>query len=349
MAVPARQLEADARRAPAAGVAPGVAPAPGAAPQAQTRSSGPDTPAPARRPAADAGGPARRVEPAKPKRLLTPAFVFGTVMTALFIFGWFFPTERYITPKRGMGYWLGIVGGSLMLLLFLYSARKRVSWLRWMGAAPRWFQFHMVCGVLGPLLILYHSNYRTGASNSNVALYSMLIVAGSGLVGRYIYAHIHHGLYGHKLTLGELRSNADGLKVLSGTVGFLPELISRLEAAEQRILTSGPTLPILGFARPLVVNLRGVLLRWRLHTYVRRALRIAARGTSSGSRVIATERKRLGRTACGYIDRRLAATARVASLQGYERMFSLWHALHLPLIFMLLVAGIVHVIAVHVY
>ena len=92
--------------------------------------------------------------------------MFGSVVTALFVFGWFFPTERYITPKRGMGYILGIVGGSLMLLLFLYSARKRVRWLRWMGAAPRWFQFHMVCGVLGPLLILYHSNFRTGASNS---------------------------------------------------------------------------------------------------------------------------------------------------------------------------------------
>ena len=96
----------------------------------------------------------------------------------------------------------GIIGGSLMLLLLLYSLRKRWSWLRFLGPTPSWFRAHMVLGILGPLCILYHSNFSTGATNSNVALFCMLTVAGSGLVGRYIYAHIHHGLYGRKLQLG---------------------------------------------------------------------------------------------------------------------------------------------------
>jgi hypothetical protein len=33
----------------------------------------------------------------------------------------------------------------------------------------------------------------------------------------------------------------------------------------------------------------------------------------------------------------------------YEGLFSLWHVLHLPLFFMLLIAGITHVVAVNVY
>ena len=41
--------------------------------------------------------------------------------------------------------------------------------------------------------------------------------------------------------------------------------------------------------------------------------------------------------------------ADLAEFQAYERLFSLWHALHLPLIFMLLVAAVVHIVAVHVY
>ena len=53
--------------------------------------------------------------------------------------------------------------------------------------------------------------------------------------------------------------------------------------------------------------------------------------------------------AFAYVDRRIAATRRVAGFEAYERLFSLWHALHLPLIFILLVAGVVHVIAVNVY
>jgi hypothetical protein len=289
--------------------------------------------------------PLIRPAPTKRKPTLTPAGAFSIAVAALLYFGWHSPTARYITPKRGIGYALGILGGSLMLLLFLYSARKRIPWLKFMGSAAGWFRFHMSLGVLGPLCILYHANFGLGATNSNVALFSMLTVAGSGLVGRYIYAHIHQGLYGSKLSLGELQKGAEGLRASSGAFGFLPDLVSRLETVERRLLSAGPHLPVLGIAKLAVVGTIAAKARWQLRRNVRRALR----GAAQKSNAVATERKRLRRTAFAYIDRRLAATRRVAGFQAYERLFSIWHALHLPLIFILLVAGIAHVIAVHVY
>jgi len=39
----------------------------------------------------------------------------------------------------------------------------------------------------------------------------------------------------------------------------------------------------------------------------------------------------------------------VAEFEGFERLFSLWHSLHIPLIFVMIIAAIIHVIAVHVY
>ena len=270
--------------------------------------------------------------------------VLFVIVCALLYFGWHFPTERYISPKRGVGYALGIVGGSLMLLLLVYSLRKRWSWLRFLGSTPSWFRFHMVLGVLGPLCILYHSNFSTGATNSNVALFCMLTVAGSGLIGRYIYAHIHHGLYGRKLVLGELRESAESLHA-HASIGFLPELAARLDAAEQRVLRAGARLSLFGLLKPLTIAFMTARLRWRLHAYVRRALRASARTNP----VIASQRKRLRATARSYIQRRLAATRRVAAFQSYERLFSLWHTLHVPLIFMMFIAAVVHIIAVHVY
>jgi len=269
---------------------------------------------------------------------------FAALVVVLYL-GWSQPTERYITPTRGFGYALGIIGGSLMLLLLVYSARKHFKWLRFLGPTPSWFRFHMVLGIVGPLCILFHSNFKTGAANSNVALFCMLTVASSGFIGRYLYAHIHHGLYGRKLELGELQAGASGLRALSGSVGFLPDLITRLEAAEQRLLGCGPRLSLLGFLKPVVVGFAALKARWQLHRYIRRGLRASARK----SPVVAAESKRLRRTARTYIDRRLAATQRVAEFQGYERLFSLWHALHIPLIFMLIIAAVVHVIAVNVY
>jgi hypothetical protein len=304
----------------------------------------PQRPQPPPRPRPPLQSPLQQSEP-QHRRLLSSGRVFFVVVCVLLFLGWSVQTERYITPKRGLGYALGIIGGSLMLLLLVYSLRKRWEWLGFLGSTPKWFRFHMVLGVLGPLCILYHANFTTGATNSNVALFCMLIVAGSGLVGRYIYVHIHHGLYGRKLGLGELRAGAEGLRGLSGGVGFLPELVTRIEHAERRLLAAGPRLSVLGFARPPVVAMVAFKARWQLHRYIRRSLRASARKST----VVASERKRLQSTARAYIDRRLAATRRVAQFEGYERLFSLWHALHIPLMFMMIIAAVIHVIAVHVY
>jgi hypothetical protein len=298
----------------------------------------------ARAPVTKPAAPATRAEPQR-KKLLTSGRLFFVLTCVVLYYGWATQTERYITPKRGIGYALGIIGGSLMLLLLVYSLRKRWHWLRFLGSTPSWFRFHMVLGILGPLCILYHSNFMTGATNSNVALFAMLTVAGSGLAGRYIYAHIHHGLYGHKLQLGELRAGAEGLRSASGGISFLPELVTRLESAEQRVLRAGPRLSVLGFAKPTVVAVAALRARWRLHHYIRRSLHASARKSA----VVATEQKRLRQSALAYVDKRLAATRRVASFEGFERLFSLWHALHIPLIFMMIIAAVIHVIAVHVY
>jgi len=318
--------------------------APRPAPQAPPPSPEPP-PAAAKRTAAPAVASPIEPEPQQRKGLFSTGRLFFVLVVALLYLGWSTQTERYINPNRGVGYALGIIGGSLMLLLLVYSLRKRWNWLSFLGSTPGWFRFHMVLGIAGPLCILYHSNFATGATNSNVALFSMLTVAVSGLIGRYIYVHIHHGLYGRKLELGELRAGAEGLRSLSGGISFLPELVTRIESAEQRLLKAGPHLSFLGFAKPIVVAVIALKARWRLHGYIRNALHAGARRSA----VVALEHKRLGLTARCYVDRRLAATRRVAGFEGYERLFSLWHALHIPLIFIMVIAAIIHVIAVHVY
>ena len=338
------------RPAPQPPQAPRPAPQPPSPPPAAHPAPQPPPPSPqpppaaAKRTAAPAVAPHAEPQPPR-RRLLSGGRLFFVLVAAVLYLGWNTQTARYISPNRGVGYWLGIIGGSLMLLLLVYSLRKRWTWLSFLGSTPSWFRFHMVLGIAGPVCILYHANFGIGATNSNVALFSMLTVAISGLIGRYIYVHIHHGLYGRKLELGELRTGAEGLRNLSGSISFLPELVTRIEAVEQRLLKAGPHLSFLGFAKPPVVAFIALEARWQLHRYIRHALHAGARRSA----VVALEHKRLGLTARCYVDRRLAATRRVAGFEGYERLFSLWHALHIPLIFIMVIAAVIHVIAVHVY
>jgi hypothetical protein len=85
--------------------------------------------------------------------------------------------------------------------------------------------------------------------------------------------------------------------------------------------------------------------RWQLHRYIGHALHTRSRKSA----VVRADHKRLRYSARAYVDRRLAATRRVAEFAGYERLFSLWHSLHIPLIFVMVIAAIIHVIAVHIY
>lgn len=268
----------------------------------------------------------------------TPAGAFVLVSIAALYLGWrVIPLERYLTPERGIGYGLGIVGGSLMLLLLLYPARKRLRWLRFIGSVKAWFQLHMVMGVVGPLLVLYHSNFSLGAMNSNVALMCMLVVSGSGLVGRYFYTKIHEGLYGHESTLADLQQRASRLRHVSLSVPFLSELLEYLAEEERYLLkvVAGHLVPM----QPWYAGWLSYRARWRLEKFVRSATRTMDRGS----------RNRLRAVARAYIRTRIGATRRVSEYQAFVRLFSWWHVFHLPLFFLLLIAGIAHVIAVHVY
>jgi hypothetical protein len=272
------------------------------------------------------------------QRLGTPTALFVIVSIAALYLGWrVIPLSRYITPERGIGYALGITGGTLMLVLLLYPARKRVRWLAFMGSVKAWFRLHMVLGVVGPILVLYHANFSFGAANSNVALLCMLVVSGSGLIGRYFYTKIHEGLYGHQTNLMELQQRAARLRQVTLSAPLLTELLEQLDCEEQWLLNRAARKMVL--LRPLYAAWASLLARWRLRRIVRRATRSADRAS----------RKRLRAIAHGYIVTRIGTTRRVAEYQAYVSLFSWWHILHLPLFFLLLVAGIVHVVAVHVY
>jgi hypothetical protein len=278
------------------------------------------------------------------KRMLSPARLFGIAVVLALAWGYTAHLDRYITPERGLGYALGIIGGSMMLLLLVYPARKRANWLKWVGGIPGWFQFHMILGVLGPVLVLFHANFRLGATNSNVALVCMLAVAGSGLVGRYIYGRMFGNYTDRQTSLSDLQKNADSLRRQTSSTAVLPELIAAIEREEQRLYAPSPSL-LVTLLHAMTAGLRSALARWRLERLIRKMVIQAARQSPT----MAAHGPRLAATAYAYAVRRLDANRRLAEHRFYVRMFSLWHVVHVPFFIMLLVAGIVHVISVHVY
>ena len=277
-------------------------------------------------------------------RHCTAARTFGLATVLVVLWGWQAQLGRFMTPERGLGYVLGIVGGCSMVLLLLYPARKRVRWLNFLGSIPEWFQLHMVLGVVGPVCILFHANFSLGAANSNVALFCMLAVVGSGVVGRYFYTRLHARLDGRQASLVELQSIADTLTRQVSVVAVLPDLLVAIDAEEKRLLEPAHG-PIGRLLHVFAVGARASFARWRLRRLISRAVIDSARKSPA----IAQNAERLRITATRYADKRLDASRRVAEFRVYTRLFGLWHVLHVPLLIMLVIAGVVHVISVQIY
>jgi hypothetical protein len=245
--------------------------------------------------------------------------------------GWQQRMEWPLSAESGLGYTLGIVGGVLMLLLLLYPARKHSRLMRNFGPVKYWFRTHMLFGVLGPLCILFHSGFQLGSLNSNTALFCMLIVATSGLVGRYFYIRIHHGLYGRKATLQELQQHAALLKQsLSEQLEQTPALLGRVTAFETSV-SRQPTNLLTSFFALLSLGLR----TWFVYLTV--------------TLTPITSHAPYNRHLVRHIGAHLASIRKVAEFHFYERLFAIWHVLHFPLFLMLIVSGVIHVIAVHMY
>jgi hypothetical protein len=287
---------------------------------------------------------AAQIPAAKGLRVHWP-LLWTIVVAAILYWGSHAHLERYIAPQRGIGYWLGIVGASMMILLLIYSARKRIAWLRWLGSVPTWFEIHMTLGVVGPVLVLFHANFSLGATNSNVALFCMLLVSGSGVAGRYMYTRLHAHLDSHEDTLEELKAVGARLASQTTTIAFLPGLIEAIERVEKRYIEP-PRSALLRIPHLLTGGIRSGIARFIMRREIEYAVK---RAQMKGSQLVATHARRLARAARSYSRRRLDAGRRMTEYQVYARLFSYWHVLHLPLFFMLLVAGIVHVVAINVY
>jgi hypothetical protein len=255
------------------------------------------------------------------------------------LYGWTLRDDNYITAEEGAGYLLGILGGSLMLAILFYPLSKRVTLLTRLIPIRYWFGFHMLLGTVGPAMIMFHANFQLGSTNSTVALVSMLLSAGSGILGRYFYTRIHHGLYGTRIKFKELKQKAedDHAEILRFYAKD-EKLSSLMDKMEEMALR-----PYTGMGTSLLHVIYLAVNTPRLKRKVMRLLNKIHQEHNESSPVPDSK------AVTSLIRHYMLALRRVAAFRVYERLFSNWHMLHLPLFFMMIMTAVVHIFAVHLY
>ncbi len=312
----------------------------------------PRTPNDARRRPAGTPGRASRANPAadgfghylQRSLLRLGPVAFGGAVVAIIVFAWLERNEGYLAAESGVGYWLGIAGAVIMLTLILYPLRKRYKFLHGVGRVANWFRLHMILGIAGPALIVLHSNFKLGSLNSRLALFTMLIVVASGIIGRYLYSNVHKGLYGRHAEMRDVIADVSALKNSLG-VDFagLESVAKELE----RYLPEGSAPP------SLIGGIKSALFSGaRTRASRRRIIAIARRHFDTAAHLKDLSRRQRGRH-MKEIDKQLkiyfAAVKKAERLAFFERVFGLWHHLHVPLFVLLTLTVVLHIFAVHRY
>jgi len=223
-------------------------------------------------------------------------------------------------PGGSVSHPLGIAGSGMLVLLLLYSVRKRVRAFRRLGSLPRWLDVHIFLGVTGPLLVVLHSSFKVQGLVA-LSFWSMVAVALSGVLGRYLYLQIPRSQVGDELPLAELseldRKLTDQLREQFGVDDASLTELERLTAPPSR---GGLLGALVGVATSDLVLTR------RLRAFARE--RPSAR--SLGPLIEVAREKAL-------VHRRLVLW------EALHRLFHYWHVVHKPFAVVMYVFMIVHV------
>jgi hypothetical protein len=252
----------------------------------------------------------------------------------------FSPKYAALRPSGSVGLKMGYLGLAMFFTIFLYPIRRRWQWLSQIGSSKHWLNFHMLLGVMAPFVIAFHASFKFRGF-AGMAFWLMVIVAISGVVGRYIYGQIPHALNAAEISLA-------GLKIQQAN------LAQRL--TEQKLLAVADLQSLLRLPKPervakmwlltaIVYMIALDLVRpWRVARLRRHAVNIREKLRTIGG-LLRTSHWDLEFAIDAARDQ-AALSKRMLFLSRARDVFRLWHVIHRPFSYSFLILAVVHITVV---
>ncbi len=118
------------------------------------------------------------------RRLLV---IFLGVAVGVVFYVWYIQHSNDASPDSIAGYTYAIIGTIFLLLAaVLYSLKRRSHKKRTVGQLHRSLNWHICFGVLGLVFLFLHSFGNFNPRTGTYALYGMIALALSGMIGRFL-------------------------------------------------------------------------------------------------------------------------------------------------------------------
>ena len=231
--------------------------------------------------------------------------------------------HEHYKPSGLIGQGLGIAGTLMMIIgVVSYMVRKRWTFLHRFGKLRDWLTFHIFLCTLGPFLVLLHTTFKFG-NIASVSFWSMAIVVGSGIFGRYVYIRIPKTVNGQFLSRQVIKQAQANLIQRISNKTQLPKTyivtLTELTRPSNRIVMS--------VFRSIGFEMRKSKLKLRFKEAMKE------QGVSPELRDWAVP----------LLMDNAQLQLRAQVMQPFVRAFGYWHVLHIPLALVMLVALIIHI------
>ncbi len=259
-----------------------------------------------------------------------------TAVAALSIKGWnyystplesrpFHTEYQTMRPSGTYSQGLGIVGSAMIVIgVIMYSTRKRVRALWNLGSLSRWLEIHIILCLIGPILVVYHTTFKAGGIAA-ISLWSMISVAASGIIGRFLYVQIPHNIRGKELRGEELQEELRTMRDALSTTPIGMQAVGLIDEAFTAVRT--PT--------GLFDTVSAIFMLRRLQRRTTGQVADLLRKSSLGEMLLRDIRARAAE--------RTALLRKTIVLGQVERLFFYWHAVHLPFTIIMFITLAAHV------
>lgn len=236
--------------------------------------------------------------------------------------------HRFFKPGGDWGHGLGILGSSMLLLLFLYSARKRNRFGLRFGKIGQWLNVHIFFGIMGPVFVTLHTAFKFGGFVS-VSYFSMMTVMLSGFVGRYLYVQIPRTLSGDELSMKEMDArNKQLTKILVGKYHVKPQLLYKIKTFSGVPQNGNPK----GFNALLTILKSDLARPFKLRKLKKRISR-------QNQNIPAEKLHALIST----INKKALLTRKITLLSSIQPLFHYWHVAHKPFAYVMVIIMFLHI------
>ena len=218
----------------------------------------------------------------------------------------------------------------MIVVAMLYPLRKAFPKLfKHLGKKPLWLDLHNFCGLIGTILVLFHTGFEFTGSLGTLGMIALCAVMLSGIFGRFLYMVIPRGVAGNELRIKDIEERDIELthkldRLFEGNETYKKTIDDILAESLKLEETQAPGLKIL-----FQSVVKSQLLIWKLRFNLPDDLKQYKRHMGTFIKLL-KEKVRLQRN--------------VVFLEFSSRLFIKWQYVHKPFAYIMGILAIVHVI-----